>query len=428
MCYSYSVLLYRVCDFQLTLRSKIRMMVKIKAFFMLMIILPLLSSARKPNNVSLPPYIIMVENDEGIPHILDEEVWRRGAVISFPLGRASMSSDNVGYQSIVKALKCLPKGYNYCRQLIVRGAASPDGSFDGNADLAHLRAMVLADSLRHYVTLSESSIEERYIDEDYEGLRRLIAGSQMPYRDEILSIIKYAGSNAAIKEKLKSLDGGRAWRILLRDYFPTLRATRVVMIVSKRPFGIPKYDKDFAVEPSENKKDSTEFRPWIAVKTNVLYDAALTPNIELERWFGKNNRFSVMGEFTFPWWEWHDKSRVYEVMEGGLELRLWLHGNAPHRPLTGHFLGLYGAGGYYDLEWDWHGEQGHFYSGGLSYGYAMKLSKHWNLELSLAAGYLYSPYTHYEADNHDDMLFARHKKHLNYFGPTKAKISFVWLL
>ena len=178
----------------------------------------------------------------------------------------------------------------------------------------------------------------------------------------------------------------------------------------------------------------TTFRPWIAVKTNLLYDAAMTPNIEVERWMGKNNGWSIMGEANFPWWQWHNKMRVYEVAEGSVELRRWLGrrhlhaGSKKLRPLTGHFLGLYAAGGYYDLEWDGKGEQGDFYSAGLAYGYSCRLSRHWNMEFSLAAGYIYSPYTHYDAMPNSDILIASYKKRLNYFGPTKLKVTLVWLI
>lgn len=192
--------------------------------------------------------------------------------------------------------------------------------------------------------------------------------------------------------------------------------------------------------PAANDSHSLKFQPatelksegksLLAFKTNMLYDIAMTPNIEIERWLGRRGRWSVMAEWTFPWWQWKQKSRVYEVNEIGLELRLWMfkRKNLQHRPLTGHFLGLYFAGGYYDLEWNYKGEQGEFYSAGLTYGYSMRMSKHWNLELSLSAGGLYSPYTHYEAENSDNVLTPKYRKRLEYFGLTKLKVSFVWII
>lgn len=396
-------------------------------------------SARSQQKV-LPPFVIMVGADDALPKVTDEDIWQNGEVVSFSVDDATINTKDPGYIAIVKALKNLPKGYHFCRLLVMRGGASPEGPVANNISLSQRRAHSLADSLRRYITLPDSDVEVRYVSEDYKGLRHLIAASKMRYREEILTIIDVNKDEAVIKRKLKTLDAGKAWQELLHNFFPQLRATRVLMLVSKTPKNVKETEvvqSSSDIMPStdiveEDTAEEKPFKPWIALKTNVLYDVAATPNLEIERWFGGNNQWSVMAETAFPWWQWHNKSRVYEVIEGGLELRRWLHSShrsgEKHRPLTGHFLGLYAAGGYYDLEWDYKGEQGDFYSGGLSYGYACKLSKHWNMEFSLAVGYLYSPYTHYEAENHNDDLYARYKKNFSYFGPTKLKVSFVWLI
>ena len=49
-------------------------------------------------------------------------------------------------------------------------------------------------------------------------------------------------------------------------------------------------------------------RPWIAIKNNLLYDLALAPNIEIERWFGKDNQWSIMIDWMSPWYTWHKNS------------------------------------------------------------------------------------------------------------------------
>lgn len=398
---------------------------------------------------TLLPFVIKVGVNDTLPKISDEEIFQNGAVVNFVVNKSEVNTQDKGFQTILYALSGLPKDYNYCRLLVMRGSASPEGPVALNTSLAHRRARAIADSLRRYVTVPDSNIEERYIPEDYKGLRRLIAASDMSYRPEILSIIDNGSNDATIKANLKKLDNGKAWRVLLDNFFPKLRATRVIILVSKQPITLKTGEKvveqkipDIVIPPPVFPKDTVDtvdtvpekvFIPWIAVKTNAIYDAAATPNIEIERWFGSNNQWSVMGEWNFPWWQWHNKSRVYEVMEGGLELRRWLfpshaEGGEKHRPLTGHFLGLYAAGAYYDLEWGYKGEQGDAYSAGLTYGYTCKLSKHWNMEFSISGGYLYSPYTHYDAERHDDTLFAKYKKHFTYIGPTKLKVSFVWLI
>lgn len=171
--------------------------------------------------------------------------------------------------------------------------------------------------------------------------------------------------------------------------------------------------------------------PVIALKTNLLFDAAITPNIEVERWFGRNDRFSVMGEVWAPWWSNKKKNKVYELFNAGLEGRIWLHSNnkaADHRPLTGHFLGLYAAGGYYDLQHTDNGHQGEFTSLGLTYGYSHRIARRLNLEFSVSAGFVGGPYHSYHPMPNTDYLVRNHDGHLTWWGPTKAKISLVWLI
>lgn len=393
----------------------------------------------------LPSYIVLTGQGDSIPTFNDDELWDKGISIHFRQGKTEVNAYDPGYRAIVKALTTIPDTLHLCRLLVLRGSASPEGDEVFNWFLAHERAQAVTDSLRRYVILPQSAVEERYVGEDYAGLRHLIEKSRMPYKPEVMAILSQKYDNETTKAKLKGLDNGKAWQILMRDYFPQLRATRVVMVIGvvppqmrKRHFSDSYYEP--APYPAEEEEPMVEdYRPWFAVKSNLLYDAAFTPNIELERWFGKNDSWSFMAEWNFPWWENEQKSRTYEVCEVGGELRYWfnrkyminrnLRKGRPANPLTGMFFGLYGAWGYYDLEWDYEGEQGHAYSAGLTYGYATRLAKHWNMEFSVSAGWLTSPrYSHYEATRHDDILFDKYKKNFNYFGPTKLKISLVWLL
>lgn len=180
----------------------------------------------------------------------------------------------------------------------------------------------------------------------------------------------------------------------------------------------------------DDYRKSELVRPAFALKTNLLFDAAITPNIEVERWFGRSARFSLMAEAWMPWWSNSDDSKVYELFNAGLEWRVWMHHDNGYyrRPLTGHFLGLYGSGGYYDLQHTDNGHRGEFYSAGLTYGYACRIARRFNLEFSVSAGYVGGPYKSYHPMPGTDYLVLNHSDHLNYWGPTKAKISLVWLI
>ena len=171
-------------------------------------------------------------------------------------------------------------------------------------------------------------------------------------------------------------------------------------------------------------------RPLLALKTNLLFDAALMPNVEIEVPVGK--RWSVNGEYAFPWWQFDRGKYCMQVLMGGLEGR-YGRGSRKSREdrevLTGHFLGLYAGGGKYDLQWGEKGYQGEFFiAAGVSYGWATRIARHLHLEFNIGIGLLRTDYRHYHArDNYQTLLWQENGKY-TWFGPTKAKISLVWLL
>ena len=171
-------------------------------------------------------------------------------------------------------------------------------------------------------------------------------------------------------------------------------------------------------------------RPLLALKTNLLFDAALMPNVEIEVPVGK--RWSVNGEYAFPWWQFDRGKYCMQVLMGGLEGRYWLGSRKSREDrevLTGHFLGLYAGGGKYDLQWGEKGDQGEFFiAAGVSYGWATRIARHLHLEFNIGIGLLRTDYRHYHArDNYQTLLWQENGKY-TWFGPTKAKISLVWLL
>lgn len=173
-------------------------------------------------------------------------------------------------------------------------------------------------------------------------------------------------------------------------------------------------------------------RPLFALKTNLLFDAATMLNLELEVPIGQ--RWSVAGEVIVPWWLAERKQHCLQLMSGNIEGKYWF-GNRQNRPLlTGWFAGLYAGGGYYDLEWDRTGYQGEFFIAlGVSGGYAHTINRRGNLrmEYTLGIGYMQTDYRKYEAKiGMDDAwhLYRRESGTFKWFGPTRLKISLVWML
>ncbi len=177
-----------------------------------------------------------------------------------------------------------------------------------------------------------------------------------------------------------------------------------------------------AIAPGKSRR-----HPLFAVKTNLLFDAALMPNIELEVPIGK--RWSLNGEYMFPWWLINDDRYCLQILMGGLEVRYRPGKRSGRDVLTGHFLGLYAGGGKYDLQWDKNGYQGEFFiAAGVSYGYAHSIARNLRLEYNIGIGMLRTDYRHYHSrDNHRTLLWQENGEY-TWLGPTKLKISLAWLI
>jgi len=172
-------------------------------------------------------------------------------------------------------------------------------------------------------------------------------------------------------------------------------------------------------------EDSVAIRvPLFAVSTNVLHDLAITPNVAVELPLG--HHWSVLGEYTFPWWVTPNNRHAWEMLKADLGVRYWLSRrdlSVPMDVLKGHFVGLDFGAGYYDIEPRHTGYQGEFQTVGLEYGYAWELGPKWRLDAFGAIGWMGTHYRYYEGNTDDSRLLYKYNGRYTWFGPTKAGIS-----
>ena len=240
------------------------------------------------------------------------------------------------------------------------------------------------------------------------------------------------------KTLIKSWDSG-LWRRIVRQWFVDMRRSFINLSWTEFRFDetemlalgtTPAY---LLEAPSGGPAPRTTYEYWdyrtiLALKTNLLYDAVTALNFEMEVPLGE--KFSVAVEDVFPWWNWGPNGNKYcfQIWEMGIEPRWWFARTDAHDRLSGHFLGVYGMSGKYDLQWDtkfcWQGE---FWSAGLTYGYALPLWSWCNLELSASLGFMRSDWRHYEPGLGYEHLYRDPFRTgvLSYFGPTKLKASLV---
>lgn len=127
--------------------------------------------------------------------------------------------------------------------------------------------------------------------------------------------------------------------------------------------------------------------PRVALKTNLLHDAVLTPDLGVELSIARRFSISVAGQYA--WWSNDSKHRYWRIRGGVAEMRLWPGEKPKHRALTGHHIGIYGSMYDYDFEFGGRGWQSPklTYGIGVGYGYSLRLNDRLNLDLGLRVGY-----------------------------------------
>lgn len=105
------------------------------------------------------------------------------------------------------------------------GYASPDGPYRRNDELAYGRTLALRDYLQNISRYRELPFRTASIAEDWQGLKISLEQSDMPYRKELLQIINMNLSPDGKEERIKILDGGKAYKILKSSFLPQLRRT-----------------------------------------------------------------------------------------------------------------------------------------------------------------------------------------------------------
>ena len=170
----------------------------------------------------------------------------------------------------------------------------------------------------------------------------------------------------------------------------------------------------------------------VALKTNLLYDATATVNAGIEIGLAPRWTLDISGNFN-DWTMSHNRKWKHWLVQP--EARYWFC-----ERFSGHFIGIPAHGGEYNFGNLKNGikflgsdfskltdnrYQGWYVGGGLSYGYAWILGKHWNLEAELGIGYIYTRFDKYPCAECGEKIEEDASHH--YFGPTKLALSIVYL-
>ena len=382
--------------------------------------------------------------------------------------RPGYSLLELSYRDNAANMKALTQGIqtikgNPCVQLQhirILSAASPEGNSALNKRVAKRRGERLRDYLKETLVLPDSIFTVSSAGEDWQGLASLIAKEKTPWRNKALQIIRHTPEwvtrNGKVvdgrKRQLQNLDGGKAWKYMLDNHFYTLRTGAVVVCEVKTlaaestPSAAEARQEQARPEPASQQSASqspssppfpaipSQVHPepqsppvasYFALKSNLLYDALLVPNLSLEA--------SISGGWTlgaggmFAWWSKDAKHRYWRIYGGDLEIRKYFGTLSKSKPLQGHHLGIYGDFLTYDFEFGAKGYQSKAtYAAGIKYGYSHPIANRLNLDFALGIGYLHSNYKTYVP--RDGCYVYQETKKRKWLGPTQAEISLVWLL
>jgi len=346
------------------------------------------------------------------------------------------------------------------------GSASPEGRAEFNRQLAVNRMRALEKYVRERVAIQDSIVTRKSNGIPWGKLAELVEVSDMPYKEDVLCVLRSVPENVldrhgrlvdSRKKRLMELQRGHPWLYMNEHFFESLRNACTVMITVRSASAstvtdvsaIDAVTDSVPVEPvvatasydavetavTDIVSQSSGRNPFcMSVNTNMLYDLLLLPNVGVEFHLGRN--WSIAANWMYGWWNSNRRHRYWRAYGGAIALRKWFGRAAEAKPLTGHHLGVYGQLLTYDFEFGGKGQLGGepgkplwnnpSYAAGVEYGYSLPVAQRLNIDFTIGVGYFGGKYYEYEPIDYHYVW--QSTKQRNWFGPTKAEISLVWLL
>lgn len=404
------------------------------------------------------PYIREVKDDADM-QLSDSVFYKIARSVVFPVNKFRIPENSEFYNELVNQVipEMNARGYRL-ESITLRGAASPEGPYGWNVFLGKHRLKALFDLIDK--NMEEPScrdcLKKSDMPEDYNYLLYMMAERGDKDYNRVKSYVdRYQESNVALlKQRLMNLDAGTLWKRLLEEYYPELRAARVVLFFRsvpvaklKRPEVLPEIGKrqltkaveDSIARPITQKFEIPRFdfvwplpderiprRELLSVKSNLLFDFAYMPfgykdfcpipNVAIE-YYPLHGHFTYGAMFDFPWWQGGITNHKYfQIRNYTLESRYYFRSGDVRKRLPGKgaafkgaYVSAYAHAFLYGIGWSdnkgfdapgsmgGHGWQGEGAGAGLGFGYVMPISRnqHWRLELSAQFGFFRTKYDPY---------------------------------
>lgn len=299
-----------------------------------------------------------------------------------------------------ETVKSIQKQKDNIAYIYIEGSASPEGSLTWNKKLGQYRAAALTNYLSTHTGLGSDMFRTHNAEEDWDALIQILAEDEsFPNRDRILEILSEEHDSYIRKREIRAIDGGKTWRLLINEIFPPLRNARLSIIsaypkLKPIPVAMVPFLGPAKASLIQRKPEYIQQRNWkIAVKTNLLFDAALVANLGIE---------------ISPWKHWSldipvcyspysiTQTRKIRLLSVQPEIRWWFK-----EAMSGHFIGLHTHVAGFNIALNdyarYQDPNKALWGMGLSYGYAISLDKkhHWGMEFTIGAGFAKYQYDAY---------------------------------
>lgn len=362
--------------------------------------------------------------------------------------------------------------------VVGRSAASPEGPIDNNARLTVGRRDALLEILRRE-GIDTRRIVFDVITEDYALLVEMMRQAGDPDYELAARIVRENRGFDA-RTKILLMRERLLWRRILHEYYPRLRAVRVMLFdptdgaaynpaqvlktialpdeplhpLPKPTAYIPTLKFERIPLPTMPRKYA--LREFMAVRTNLLewgayvpqYGMCPMPNVSVE-FYPWHGHFTYGASFDCPWWIGNTTNHKYfELRNYQLETRYYFRsGDIAHNmpgegaAFRGLYLQAYAHAFLYQIGFTarkgWIGEG---VGAGLGVGYMLPLghSGHWRLDFGVQAGYFVTKYDPFRygcpVENVEDgkyyydwpyegSTFKKRQHRFTWLGPTRVWIS-----
>lgn len=391
----------------------------------------------------------------------------------FGINRSTLGEGNHALSTLKQVFESLSAGGDSIEIITVTGSSSPDGLLVHNKKLAHRRAESIANFIVEQCGVSRSIMRVKSADENWPLFNCLLPGKFSDTQiDKINNVVSTVSNLDDRERKLRNLDGGKVWKILVKDVFPSMRMAVVeVDTVAGTHTVIPDYDavevgeETFAAsssseqsreaiaevteeiaepiavegEPSrepvvettqvmieeESQENSPEPYHWY-LKTNLPAWGMLIGNIQAE--IDVADHFSVMLPIYYSGWNYFKSDLKFRTFTILPEARYWLRSDN-----QGFFVGAHVGFAQYnyakgcDFRYQDHDGNTPALGGGISIGYRLPIRKNspWQFEFSAGCGVYHLDYDIF-INKPNGLLIGRNER--TFFGIDNVAVSLCYRL